>query len=242
MEINIFQSSRELSKAAAEFFVKTAAESINKRGKFSVVLSGGSTPRGMFEHLAAYPEHDKVAWDKIYVFWGDERCVGLEDPANNAYNAINLFLIKVPIIPGHIHRIESELAPADAAKQYEAILRKYFGNQSPSFDLVFLGLGENGHTASLFPGTPVLRETEHWVRAVYVDELNAYRITLTPVLINQAENIVFLVSGKEKASVLQRVIEGEYDPEHLPAQLIKPVDGELYWFCDKDAAKLIEIK
>ena len=242
MILKVFESIESLGRAAAEMFVQHAIRAIAHNGKFSVALSGGNTPRYMYGNLVKPEFKDRVPWEKVYIFWGDERCVSLDSDDNNAHNAFEQFLNKVPIVPSHIHRIKSDKAPREAARNYESMLRKHFGNRAPEFDLVFLGLGENGHTASLFPGTPVLKDKEHLAAAVYVEKLRMYRVTLTPVIINQAQHIVFLVTGHNKASAAHEVIEGTYAPEQLPAQLIKPASGELYWLLDKDAASLLKEK
>ena len=242
MMIRVFKDKAELGIDAAEFFIREANDAINYRGKFSVALSGGTTPNYMYEYLIKPEMTDRIRWEKVYIFWGDERCVSLDSSDNNAHNAFELFLNKVPIVPSHIHRIQSDKAPREAARNYESVLRKHFGNQTPEFDMLFLGLGENGHTASLFPETSILQDKEHLAAAVYVEELRMYRVSLTTEIINQARNIVFLVAGHNKASTVQNVIEGVYNPEQLPAQLIKPVHGELYWYLDKDAASLLKEK
>lgn len=194
----------------------------------------------MYELLVTSEYSDSVPWDKTHVFWGDERCVPLDDPRNNAHNALAVFLDKVPLLPEQIHRIESERSPQEAARRYEEPLRDYFGDDPPRFDLVLLGLGENGHTASLFPGTPILHETRRWVAEVYVAEQKMHRVSLTPAIINQAARIVFLVSGMKKANVLREVIEKTDIGAQMPASLIAPVRGELYWFCDREAAALLD--
>lgn len=242
MRVNIFPDLESMSRAAAEFFIDIADKAVKAKRKFSVALSGGNTPRAMFEYLADIERQKRTPWEKIDIFWGDERCVPQSDPSNNAFNAFSLLLNKIPAASGNIHKIESDLPPDEAAKRYEDVLRNYFGNESPRFDLIFLGLGENGHTASLFPHTPVLKEIERWVSSVFLEERNMSRITLTPAVINQAENIVFLVAGTNKAWILRQVIEGEYEPYRFPAQLIRPVNGILYWFVDNEASRLLSKK
>lgn len=239
MKIEIFPDSEALGKAAAEFFIRIANKAISEKGKFAVAFSGGNTPRLMYQYLARPEQLARTPWENVYIFWGDERCVGYNDTANNAHNAFDQLLDKVPASADHIFRIESELPPDTAAEKYEKVLRRFFGDNPPRFDMIFLGLGENGHTASLFPGTAILKETEKWVSPVYVEEQNMHRITLTPVIINQAANIVFLVTGTNKASVLKEILEGEYEPDNLPAQLINPDHGVMHWFIDKDAARLL---
>jgi len=240
MGFTVFSDIEELSAAAADLFADDARRAIEQRGKFIVALSGGNTPRRMHELLAQPPFHGHVPWDRIHVFWGDERCVALDDPRNNAFNAIEELLSKVPVEEAHIHRVESELPPREAARLFDKQLHEFFDNDLPRFDLIFLGLGENGHTASLFPGTPILHETERWAREVFVEEQNMHRVSLTSWAINQSRRIVFLVAGRAKANVLHDVVEGDADPDRLPAQLIAPADGELRWYVDEDAAALLE--
>lgn len=240
MTIKVFANIDEMSRAAAALFAKAAKRAVDARGRFIVALSGGSTPRRMHELLALSPYHNRVPWNRIHFFWGDERCVPLDDPRNNAANAIEQLLSKVSVNEAHVHRVESELPPREAARLYDKQLHEFFDNNSPRFDLVFLGLGQNGHTASLFPGTPILDETARWASEVYVEEQNMHRVSLTAWTINQSQQIVFLVAGKEKASVLHNVLDGDCEPERLPAQLIDPVDGELDWYVDESAAALLE--
>jgi 6-phosphogluconolactonase len=240
MIVRVYPDLESLSRAAAELFVQTASKAVTEDGRFSVVLSGGSTPTRLYELLATSEYSDAVPWAKTYVFWGDERCVPLNDPLNNAHNALHTFLYKVPLAPDQVYRIESDKSPHEAAQRYEAALREYFGDNPPCFDLIFLGLGENGHTASLFPGTPILNETKSWVADVYVAEQKMYRVSMTTSIINQASRIVFLVSGMKKANVLREVIESTNVGSQMPASLIAPVRGELYWFCDREAAALLD--
>jgi 6-phosphogluconolactonase len=206
------------------------------RGRFSVALAGGATPRRTYELLAAPPLRDQAPWDRVHVFWGDERCVPLNDSRSNARLAKAAWLDHVPIPGDQIHPMNCALDPAAAARHYEAQLREFFAGQPPRLDLVLLGLGEDGHTASLFPGTMVLAEVERWAAAVSVAEQDLYRVTLTAPLINQAAMVAFLVAGDAKAGVLREVLHGLRDPERLPAQLIQPQNGALRWLVDLAAA------
>jgi 6-phosphogluconolactonase len=233
--IRIFNDLESLSQAAAEMFADLANQAITSRGRFCVTLSGGNTPRRLYEILAHAPLQDHIHWESIYVFWGDERCVPADDPRSNARMARKTLLAHVPVPAIQIHPIQGDLSPALAAAQYETELRDFFGDQPPIFDLVLLGLGENAHTASLFPHTPVLDEKERWVKEVYVAEQGMYRVTLTAPLINQANEVIFLVSGADKASALQSVLEGTYQPHELPAQLIRPNGVHPIWLVDRAA-------
>ncbi len=240
--IKIFKNLEELSNSAAEAFVEASQKAVKEKDVFSVALSGGSTPEMTYSMLSKAPFRDQIPWDKVHIFWGDERCVALDDPRNNAKNAIEIWLKHVPILHSHIHRIISALAPEEAAELYENVLKDFFKGQNPKFDLVFLGLGSNGHTASLFPHTPVLKEESRWVREVYVEEQKMHRITLTVPFLNKSAHTVFLVSGAGKASALSEVLKGPFKPDELPAQLIRPINGILNWFVDEAAAsKMLEM-
>jgi len=240
--IRIYNDPEKLSQTAAMTFFEQVSHAISERGRFSVVLSGGETPRRLYEILATPPFQERICWGDVHVFWSDERCVPPDDPRSNARMARQALLNHVPIPPENIHPIHCETSPQQAALSYEQELRDFFGSQPPIFDLVLLGLGENGHTASLFPHTPVLKEQQHWVAEVYVAELDMYRVTLTAPLINQARQVVFLVCGSEKASVLQNVLEGAYQPNDLPAQLIRPNGAQPIWLVDKAASRKLAVE
>jgi 6-phosphogluconolactonase len=234
--IRVFDDPEALSRGAAEFLVKVARDAVVMRGHFSVALSGGGTPRPTYELLAQPFFRDQVDWDKVHIFWGDERCVPWDDPRSNARMAREAWLAHVPIPAGQVHPMDCLPVPEEGARRYEALLRAYFGGGEPRFDLILLGLGENGHTASLFPGEPALTETERWVAPVYVPEQDLHRLTLTAACINQTRVVVFLVAGAAKAAVVREVIQGPRDPLRLPAQLIHPAGGELLWLIERTAA------
>ena len=235
--IEVYPDLESLSRAAAALLVEQANLAVAVRGRFSVALAGGATPRRTYELLAAPPLKDQAPWDRVHVFWGDERCVPLTDPRSNARLAQAAWLDRVPIPAAQIHPMNCASDPAAAAREYEVELREFFAGQPPILDLVLLGLGEDGHTASLFPGTPVLAESERWVAAVAAAEQDLPRVTLTPPLINQAAMVVFLVAGSAKAGVLWDVLHGPRDPGRLPAQLIQPHEGGLLWLVDLAAAR-----
>jgi 6-phosphogluconolactonase len=234
--VRIFNGMEALSKAAADLFTKTALHSVASRGRFAVALSGGQTPREVYRLLAGEPYREQVPWQQTHVFWGDERYVPRDDPMNNARMAFDAFLDHVPIPRSNIHSIPTEESPEQCAATYEKLLRCFFQDQRPRFDLIFLGLGEDGHTASLFPNTPILSDEERWVGDLYVAGQNAHRLTFTASLINQANLIVFLVFGSNKSHVLQQVLSGPFRPQDLPAQLVRPVEGDLLWLVDESAA------
>ncbi len=234
--IRVFYDFEALSQGAAEMFVELARKAILSNNCFMVVLSGDPTSRRMYEILATEPFRAKVDWESVHVFWSDERSVPFDEPRSNAWMAQRILLNHVPIPASHIHPINSNLPGALAALQYESQLRNFFNGQPPSFDLVLLELGEKAQTAGLFPCMPVLDERTHWVEDVYMAEENLQRVTLTAPLINKAKQVFFLVSGVEKASALQQVLEGMYQPHELPAQLIHPRGAHPVWLVDKAAA------
>jgi 6-phosphogluconolactonase len=236
-EVFVHSDLDALSRAAVEVFVNLGRAAIGKLGRFSVALSGGSTPRRMYGQLASSQFEPRLNWENVHIFWGDERAVPPDDPQSNYGMADKVFLSRVPVPRANIHRIAGEKPPDLAAREYEQLLRELKGGALAKFDLVLLGLGANGHTASLFPHTPALQEKSRWCVDVWVPELNASRITLTAPLINRASNIIFLVAGQDKAAVLYQVLHGPYDPERLPAQLIRPDEGKLVWMVDQAAAR-----
>ncbi len=225
-----------LSAAVAAFVCDLAVEAVRQYGRFSISLSGGTTPEKLFALLALPPYSEKMPWKQTHVFWGDERCVSYDDPRNNARMAQIVLLDKVGIPPGNIHRIRVELAPEDAAVQYERELSAVLENESPHFDLVLLGIGNDGHTASLFPGTEVLNEQNRLVKACYVESQQMYRVTMTLPLINRAKAILILVSGTGKADILKKLLNEEGADVIYPAQMVKPENGDVYWFIDEAAA------
>ena len=239
MEIRVYPNAGELARAAAELFVTLAREAIAARGRFTVALSGGSTPRATHQHLASPTLASQVDWAHVHIFWGDERCVPPDHEHSNYRMARETLLDHVPLPPGNVHRIRGEEAPEWAAKATEIELRAFFG-KTPRFDLIFLGLGDDGHTASIFPGTSAVREETRWVVA---QEHNlpppplVSRITFTPPLLNAAANIAFLVSGTGKAERLKEVLHGPYQPDILPAQIVNPKEGKLLWLVDEAAAQ-----
>jgi 6-phosphogluconolactonase len=244
-KVQIYPDSQRLAQSAAKQFVETAESAIQARGVFSVALSGGSTPQLLYDLLASEPFSERIDWSRTQVFWGDERCVPPDHPDSNFFKANEILLSHVPIPEENIHRILAELTPEQAAEAYEETLLKFFSSLTDEeertharFDLILLGMGDDGHTASLFPGTPAVHEDRRWVIAQYIDKLATWRITLTPPILNRAAMIIFLVSGQSKSYTLQRVIYGSYQPDRYPSQVIKPEDGELLWMVDEAAAAL----
>ncbi len=240
--IRIYNDLEALSQAAAELFTVQSRQARLICGRFSVAISGGETPHRLYEILATSPYRERIHWDEMHIFWSDERCVPEDDPRNNARMAHKTLLDLVPIPPDHIHAIRCDYSPQQAAVEYEKELKDFFSTQNPNFHLVLLGLGANGHIASLFPNTAVLNEKVKWVSEVYVKELNMHRITFTAPFINQASQVVFLVSGADKAQVLENVLEGTYKPHALPAQLIRPNGKQPIWLVDKAACRKLKVQ
>lgn len=236
-EVHIFANADKLAQAAAERFVETARQAIAQRGSFSAALAGGTTPQALYRLLAAPGFAPRVEWRRVHLFWGDERCVPPDDAQSNYRMAREAMLDHVPVPPENIHRIHGEAPPTAAAAVYEADLRAFWGSLPPQFDLILLGLGDDGHTASLFPGSQAVFESERWTAAVYVEKLAAWRVTLTPVVLNLGLSVIFLVAGAVKAAALQRVLESAADAETLPAKIIRPEDGNLIWMVDQPAAR-----
>jgi|SRR5277367_4380859 len=243
-EVRILPNGEAITKRAAQKFVEIAADAVNRRGTFSVALSGGSTPKALYSLLATDPAlRAQVPWDKMFVFFGDERHVGPDDAQSNFRMASESMISKSPLKPNQVFRIKGEYPEAEeAAKEYEQDIRSHFQlseGQFPRFDLVFLGMGEEGHVASLFPGTKALHENRriavhNWVGKVLMD-----RITLTAPALNNAANIISLVKGAEKTNALTAILERVYEPDQLPAQLIQPVNGSLLWLVDPAAGSLL---
>ncbi len=245
--IVIYPDPEALAHGAAEHFSACAAEAIARQGRFSVALSGGSTPRALYEKLGTLPYRDQITWAKVHIFFGDERCVPPDDSQSNYRMAEQTLLAKVPLPAANIHRMHGEDNPSGAAAAYERELREFFGSDAEEdessvarFDLILLGLGEDGHTASLFPETPPVGETRHWVLANFVAKLKMWRLTLTPVVINNAREVLFLVEGESKAARLEEVLHGGYRPTELPAQIVHPEEGETRWFVDRAAASQLK--
>jgi 6-phosphogluconolactonase len=227
-----------LSRAAAEFFTQIAGKCVSsKLGRFTVALSGGQTPLRTYQLLSESPYRELISWENTYFFWGDERCVPKDDPRNNAHMAREMFLDHVPVPRDHIHPIPTELPPDKAAEEYEMLLRKFFRKGPLRFDLIFLGLGEDGHTASLFPNSSILEERARWVKEVLVPEQHMHRVSLTVPALVEASATIFLVQGANKSRALREVLEGPYRPHEYPAQLIRPARGQLVWLVDEDAAR-----
>lgn len=242
LNVLVFDDAESVARAAAARFAELAGESIGARGLFTVALSGGNTPRRVYELLAEGGFGGRIDWPNVHVFFGDERAVPPDHAESNYRMANEALLARVPIPPENVHRIEGVGDAAANASAYESELRGLFGEDAewPRLDQVLLGMGDDGHTASLFPDTEVLREGRLWVAPNWVEKLGAWRVTLTAPAINAARHVTFLVNGAAKAGRLREVLKGERDPSRLPSQLIKPSDGTLEWYVDRAAAARLE--
>jgi 6-phosphogluconolactonase len=260
--VAVLPDGEALSVAAAAVVVAEARRAVKRTGRFTIALSGGATPKPIYELLAGPPFAALVPWEATHVFWGDERCVEATDPRSNERMARLALLDHVPIPEGRVHPMRcagpdgggsaaTTLGGSQArraADDYERLLRQYF--DAGGIDLVLLGIGDNGHTASLFPGSEVLEEQERWVAAAYEDQATAtatsgtgdrpWRVTVTAPFINRAALALFVVSGASKAAVVKEAIEGDTDPRRLPARLIRPLGGRLWWLLDEEAASRLE--
>ncbi len=233
MNLRVYNDARELSEAAAQIFVEEARRRIDESGRFAVALAGGSTPRMAYEMLAReYSGLEDLDWGRVHVFFGDERTVPPDHEDSNYRMAREALLSRVPV--GSVHRMRGEMEPREAAALYEKELEEFFGG-APVLDLVLLGMGEDGHTASLFPCTPALDVRDRWVVENPVEKLNTTRLTLTVPAVNAASAVNFLVSGEGKADALKKILKEDAEPQEYPANLIQPA-GELVWMVDADAA------
>ena len=237
--LQISASKQKLVQAAAEKIIENLDAAVRKRGRCSVALAGGTTPRAIYALLATENYRSRVEWPKVFLFWGDERTVPPDHPDSN-FRMVNESLLSHIAMPAaNIVRIKGERDPVSAASEYEKQLEYFFGAGIPQFDLILLGLGDDGHTASLFPGTNALDETQRNVLSVFVPKLNTYRITLTLRVINNARRVMFMIAGRSKAAIVSRVAESKQPTHDLPATLVQPRNGQLDWLLDGEAASLL---
>ena len=239
MNIEVFKDVDHLCRALAEWITSLVEETLRRKERFGLVLSGGNTPKKLHALLASSPYKDRIDWEKMHIFWGDERAVPLTDERNNARMAFDTLLNKVNVPPNQIHIMDTSESPEDAAKDYAELLYEYFGADmlpARTFDLVLLGMGDDGHTLSLFPHTSVIQEEKSWAVSFYLKAQDMQRITLTKNIVNNADHIVFMISGKDKAHAVHEVLEGERNPDLYPSQVISPTQGELHFFLDEAAA------
>jgi 6-phosphogluconolactonase len=240
--MEVWRDLADASERGAQLFGEIAGHSIEARGAFSVALSGGSTPKALFDVLARDAGREPLArvWPLTNVFWTDERCVPPDDPQSNYRMARESLLAHTSVPATQVHRMRGEDEPERAAQDYAAVLESLFGTSEPVFDLILLGMGADAHTASIFPHSTLLTDTEtRLVAAPYVEKLRAYRLTLTLRVLNRARHVIFLVAGREKAEPLLKVFASAEKDAALPARRVRPVDGELLWLVDEDAAQLL---
>jgi 6-phosphogluconolactonase len=242
MQQIIIQDSQTITHKAMSMFLALARQAIEKRGVFSVALSGGSTPEHLYRALSDDAIQAQINWQKVHLFWGDERNVPASDPDSN-FRMVNEALLKHIAIPAeNVHRVTTEMAVTDAAIAYEKALRLFFPGDWPKFDLVLLGMGEDGHTASLFPHSEGLEEEKRWFIANFAPNRDIWRLTLTKNAINAARHVLVLVKGAQKAHMLVQVLQGDFNPKEKPIQTVNPIDGQLTWMLDEDAASLLSSK
>lgn len=237
--IHRHKNADELARATAAFIQQRAQAAVAANGSFSIALAGGSTPEATYHRWAESLAASSLDPANLQFFWGDERCVPADDPKSNFRMAKQSLLADLAVPEDHIHPIRCAAEPEAGAAEYERELRRFFDGEQRRLDLVLLGLGSNSHTASLFPGSPLLAERKHWVGAEFVEEVGGWRATLTPPAINMARTVAFLVQGESKAEAVNNVIQGPHDPARWPAQIVEPADGELHWFVDEAAARLL---
>lgn len=238
MQVVIYPDTSTLSQEAAQYIVRLANEAIVSHGRFSIALSGGTTPKVLYGLLATEPYRDQIDWSQVEIFWSDERCVPPDSSDSNYQLAQEVLLSKIPISTNQIHRMPADKPDRDAASlEYTQEMQRIFGTDGiPSFDLLQLGMGPEGHTASLFPHQPSLQEQQRLVMPVNVPKPPPPRLTFTPPLLNAAKHVLFLVTGADKADAVQAVLESAYQPEEYPAQIVRPPHGEVTWMLDTAAA------
>jgi 6-phosphogluconolactonase len=238
MQLHIYKNADEVCNALAAWITALINKTLEVKENFTLALSGGETPKKLYQILASDLYKEKINWNRVHIFWGDERLVPFSDERSNAKMAFDNLLDHVNIPSSQIHKIWTDVTPEESAEQYEKLLHQYFDDKQTTFDLVLLGMGDDGHTLSLFPNAEILQDQQAWVKADTIGQKGMKRITLMPSIVNRSSAIVFLITGENKAKVLQEVIENTATKEY-PSQLIQPANGELHWFLDEEAAKFI---
>ncbi|MBX3242807.1 MAG: 6-phosphogluconolactonase [Chitinophagaceae bacterium] len=240
MTLHIQADPAAVSKDLAEWLTTSIEDILKTQDRCTWVLTGGNSPKALYALLATDAYKNRIDWSKLHIFWGDERAVPFTDERNNARMTYEHLLDKVPVNREQVHIMRTDIDPEDAAREYEKILHNYFGDTGKSFDLVLSGMGDDGHTLSLFPGTAVIHEQQAWVKAFYLEPQQMFRITLTAPVVNRAGKVIFLAFGTGKARALKEVIEGAPNADLYPSQVIQPDPGELHWFVDEAAVKDLE--
>lgn len=237
MKLHIYKNAEETCNALADWITELINKTLEVKEKFILALPGGETPKILFQILASEAYREKIYWSRIHIFWGDERFVPFTDKSNNAKMAYDNLLDHVPVPSSQIHKIRTDITPPASVMDYEKILHQYFDNTRSTFDLILLGMGDDGHTLSLFPGSEILHDRSSWVSSVNLKE-KGERITLMPNIVNKSTEIVFLITGEKKANVLKEIFENPQLKKY-PVQLIQPENGELHWFLDDESAKCL---
>lgn len=241
-QVEVWPNAHALAMRAAELFMETARQSVMERDSFKVALAGGSTPLALYNLLAGELYAPRLPWKETHVFWGDERCVPPASDESNYHMAHEAMLARMPVPYDQIHRMRGEIEPEEAAREYALLLEEKFYERPPRFDLILLGMGEDGHTASLFPHSSAILDVDKFVSATYVEKLKAHRLTLTFPVINAAASVLFLVAGESKAEMLRVVLEEEVSGMDYPAQLVSPTHGSLVWLVDEGAANRLTLQ
>ena len=232
MILNIYKDTDDLTTALADWICSEVQKRLITQSRFTIALSGGNTPKQLFSKLASPPYNKKIDWSRMHIFWGDERLVPFEDERNNANMAFRELLNKVMVPESQVHVMRTDISAKASSIEYDQLLKSYFDKSKTSFDIILLGLGEDGHTLSLFPGIDIADNSNRWVLPVYLPSQKMWRITLTPAIVNRAAAVAFMVSGSSKAGIFKEVLQGD---NFYPAKLIQPANGELYWFIDEQA-------
>lgn len=236
MQLHIDKDPTAVSHALAAWITDNIETTLKTKDRFTWVVTGGNSPKLLYELLAASPYKERIDWSKLHIFWGDERAVPYTDSRNNARMTFEQLLDHVPVVKAQVHLMKTDnISPEASAADYEKILHQYFPAEGTTFDLVLNGMGDDGHTLSLFPHTPVIHETKAWVTSFYLAAQEMYRITLTAPVVNRAHKVAFLTFGANKAHALQEVIKGARNVDMYPSQIIQPASGELHWFVDEAA-------
>ncbi len=239
--LHILPDAESVAQHAAAFITERIEQTLRSRDRFTLALSGGSTPKRLHELLSVEPYRSRIDWSRIHIFWGDERYLPFEDERNNARMAFDTLLRHVSIPEKQIHVMRTDLPdPRESSRQYEAVLHQYFDGKEQSFDLLLLGMGDDGHTLSLFPGTEVVHETERWCTSLFLKQQDMFRITLTKTIANKSACILFLTTGANKANALKEVLQGDTNINLYPSQVIQPEYGVTHWMVDKAAASLLQ--
>jgi 6-phosphogluconolactonase len=240
MQLHIQKDSIAVSQELAEWITHTIETTLQTKDRFTWVVTGGNSPKLLYELLATGPYKERIDWQKLHIFWGDERAVPYADSRNNARMTFEQLLNHVPVVKEQVHIMKTDIAPETSAADYEQILHQYFAAEGTTFDLVLNGMGDDGHTLSLFPHTAVIHEATAWVKAFYLAPQEMYRITLTAPVVNRAARVAFLTFGANKNHALQEVLKGAHNVDQYPSQIIQPASGELHWFVDEAAAAGIQ--